>query len=136
MILSFQEQFVPLILSKSKCTTIRKDTSKRWRPGLEIQFWKGNPRNIHQNPYQFGLATCSFVRLIRVVSSKEEIYFDNKWWNMENDSLDILRFVVGDGFATTKEFFQFFLDTYGDDYFEGVLIGWHNFIPIKKGGQP
>lgn len=52
---------------------------------------------------------------------------------MRHHKKDIERLIIGEGFATPKEFFQFFKDTYEVDYFEGVLIEWHNFTVVKEG---
>lgn len=56
MILSFKEQFVPLILSGEKTTTIR--STQRFKKGTKIHYWKGNPRNVNQNPYHFANGVC------------------------------------------------------------------------------
>ena len=65
MILTFKERFVEPILNSTKIHTIREDKYNRWKKGMKIHFWCGNPRNITKNPYQFAEGTvCQIIRLI------------------------------------------------------------------------
>jgi len=67
MILTYSDdRFVNLILSGSKIHTIRTDINERWRAGMPIQHWRGNPRNVRQKPYQFGFGECKSVQHIRI----------------------------------------------------------------------
>ena len=132
MILSFKEQFVSSIISGEKVTTIREDKSDRWRFGLTIDFWKGNPRNTSQDTYQFAVAICSFAKEILIDIENQSIYFNNSWFSMEKDQAEIERFVKGDGFENPSAFFQFFQETYKTKMFRGKLIGWHNFVTRTK----
>lgn len=69
MILTFKEQFVEKIKSGQKVTTIRK--AGRWSEGDKIHFWKGNPRNVKQNPYSFGVGKVVKVETIALIIDKE-----------------------------------------------------------------
>jgi hypothetical protein len=62
MILSFKPQFVGKILSGEKIHTIREDKTGRWKEGMKIHFWCGNPRNPSKNPYQFKEGICTGVQ--------------------------------------------------------------------------
>ena len=67
MILTFSSpDFVEAITAGTKIHTIRLDKTLRWKAGNKIQFWKGNPRNVKSNPYQFGTGICTKVRIIQL----------------------------------------------------------------------
>lgn len=54
MLLTFSKpQFKNLILDGTKIHTIRLDKTNRWKKGMKIHFWMGNPRNVKNNPHQF-----------------------------------------------------------------------------------
>jgi hypothetical protein len=54
VILTFsRDSFKDAILAGRKKTTIRKDPFNRWHKGVFIHFWRGNPRNVKANPYEF-----------------------------------------------------------------------------------
>ena len=67
MLLTFsKDQFVYEVKSGRKIHTIRTDQNKRWREGMKIHFWKGNPRNPSKNPYPFGEEVCRGVQEITI----------------------------------------------------------------------
>lgn len=67
MILTYSfDKFVPAILSGEKIHTIREDFYERWKPGMSIQHWRGNPRNVKSNPYQFAVGECKGVQDITI----------------------------------------------------------------------
>jgi len=69
MLLTFTKpQFKDLIKQGIKQHTIREDKNNRWKVGNSIQFWLGNPRNVHakNKPHQFGNGICSRVETIRM----------------------------------------------------------------------
>jgi hypothetical protein len=67
MILSYsKDRFVHSIKSGRKKHTIRADPKKRWKVGMKIQHWRGNPRNVKQKPYQFGEGECKGIQEIRI----------------------------------------------------------------------
>ena len=77
MILSYSRDcFVSAIQSGTKIHTIREDFYQRWKPGMSIQHWRGNPRNVRSNPYPFGVGECKGVQEINVVCYLQE--YDEK----------------------------------------------------------
>ncbi len=67
MILSYsRDRFVDAIKDGTKIHTIRADPKRRWKPGMKIQHWRGNPRNVKQNPYQFAEGECKGVQEIEI----------------------------------------------------------------------
>jgi hypothetical protein len=74
MILSFsKDEFVDKILAGIKVHTIREDNHNRWRPGMDIQFWRGNPRNTKakNKPYHFANGKCVDVSEITLELTKK-----------------------------------------------------------------
>jgi len=72
MILSFsKDRFVDMINSGHKIHTIREDKSNRWKPGMKIHFWRGNPRNTGAKvkPYEFKKGLCTSVQNIKIIST-------------------------------------------------------------------
>ena len=52
MILTFSQQtFATAIIAGYKLYTLRRDAPQRWRPGMRIHFWCGNPRNRGSFPF-------------------------------------------------------------------------------------
>ncbi|MGB1216442.1 MAG: hypothetical protein ACPG5P_01115, partial [Saprospiraceae bacterium] len=47
-----------------KAHTLR--TGTRWKAGMDIHFWKGNPRNKSSNPFHFATAKCTAVQKIEM----------------------------------------------------------------------
>lgn len=73
MILTYSlDRFVDMIRSGSKIHSIRSDHSHRWKPGMSIQHWRGNPRNVRQKPYQFSFGVCISVQKICIYSRNPE----------------------------------------------------------------
>lgn len=67
MILSYSlPRFKDLILSGEKIHTIRDDKHMRWKPGMSIQHWLGNPRNVSKNPHQFAAGECKAVQEVYI----------------------------------------------------------------------
>ena len=69
MLLTFTKpQFKDLIKQGIKQHTIREDKHNRWKVGMKIHFWLGNPRNVHakNKPHQFGNGICSRVETVRI----------------------------------------------------------------------
>jgi len=109
MILTYSKDiFVEAIKNGSKVHTIREDPNRRWKPGMSIQHWRGNPRNKHQNPYCFGDGWCLGVqeidirRWLRPFNTIEDgfsVYIDGRFLYTEevrqlviNDELSIEEF--------------------------------------------
>lgn len=67
MLLTYsKDQFVDLINAGIKIHTIRPDYPRRWRAGMKIHQWRGNPRNVSKNPYPFGETVCTRVQDIQI----------------------------------------------------------------------
>jgi len=124
MILTFSEdKFINRILLGVKWHTIRKDSKKRWKAGMKIHYWRGNPRNVNNNPYQFAEGTASSVYPIIMDFINDEVVIDNfRRWN----NLSALNFfAIRDGFDSWKEMKEWF----NTPFFEGRIIYWEQ--PVK-----
>lgn len=74
MILTYsKDRFIDAIRAGTKIHTIRTDASRRWKPGMSIQHWHGNPRNVRQNPYKFADGRCQAVQDIRIIRQGEYV---------------------------------------------------------------
>jgi hypothetical protein len=136
MILTFsKEQFVQRILEGTKIHTIREDKHDRWKPGMKIHFWKGNPRNVKANPYQFALGEVEKVQTIEIVWTDivvkdfkgrfPHISVDGKPLSTDigNDEYDKL--AVNDGFSDWKGFGLWFKED-----FTGKIIHWKQPVEV------
>lgn len=73
MILTYSlPQFKDLILSGQKIHTIREDKKMRWKPGMKIHHWMGNPRNVKKMPHQFAEGECKAVQDIYIQSNRKD----------------------------------------------------------------
>ena len=141
MLLTFMKpKFECLIKESIKEHTIRADKSNRWKVGNSIQFWNGNPRNVHakNKPYQFGTGVCSRIEKIEFYWWKPENkeLYPNPFDDAENErycdvylngevlNTDMVEaLAINDGFENSIEFFEFF-----NDSFVGKLIFWKDCI--------
>ncbi len=131
MILSFsRDAFADKILRGTKKHTIRADKGKRWRFGLSIEFWRGNPRNVAHNPYKFAVAICGEVVPITIYPDNQLVVFKGRLYTRHNAFTKQL--ATDDGFDSVKDFFVFFKEYYNCEVFEGVLIYWHNIIAVAR----
>lgn len=122
MLLTFsKDKFVNLINNGIKIHTIRADQKRRWKPGMTIHFWRGNPRNVKASPYQFRKGTCTGVQDIRITrepGGTVAIQVDGR----DLDRTEILALANRDG-LTPDEFQDWFLPD-GVDVFTGRIIHW------------
>lgn len=148
MILSFsKEQFKARILEGSKIHTIRGDQGDRWKPGMTIHFWRGNPRNVKQNPHEFKQGTVVSIERIIIQPSRRKVSvysldddgYLEQFTTLTTDEVDLL--ARQDGFESTRQFWAWFnpktANEYqvgdapfyvsGEDYFRGKLIHWTDF---------
>jgi len=123
MILTFKERFIDSLLNGTKIHTIRADKYDRWKVGMKIQFWCGNPRNTQKQPYQFAEGIVTEIMPIWIYPEREGININYIYILREINKLDL--FAKNDGFRDWEEMKQFF-----PDYFEGKLIIWKQ--PITK----
>lgn len=132
MILTFNPQFVEGILNRSKIHTIRTDSKRRWRAGVKVQFWKGNPRNVKSNSYQFGYGICTDAESITLNFSNDSILFVDKVIIQDFDKLD--EFAKHDGFENWDCMKDWFYDNYKDcNEFQMRLV---HFYFLNSGKQP
>lgn len=138
MILSFNPQFIPLILSGSKIHTIRKDEHDRWRPGMKIQFATG----IRTKDYnQFMTDICKSVQYIWICWDRgvPEVHIGNTqdqlmpFYIPKHYGIDQMKeLFANDGFKRQPEFFKWFWDAgektdpIYDKTFSGKIIHWTN----------
>jgi hypothetical protein len=120
MILSFQPQFVEKVLNGSKLNTIRENAGDRWIKGTKIHFYKGNPRNVSQNPYQFGEGVVTEVLPIQILPN------ENKVFVAALPVLDLEVFARADGFTSWAAMRAFFPND-----FEGSIIFWEKCQPVS-----
>lgn len=122
MLLTFsKDKFVQLIKDGVKIHTIRRDENRRWKPGMKIHFWRGNPRNVKANPYPFGEVECTGVQDIRIgkhPNGRPMVLINNRW--LLDKEIETL--AERDG-LTLDEFKEWFLPD-GVSLFAGRIIHW------------
>lgn len=75
MILTYSKDiFVPGIKDGLKIHTLREDPNKRWKPGMSIQHWRGNPRNVRQHPYKFADGECKAVEEVMIFRDNARVF--------------------------------------------------------------
>jgi hypothetical protein len=129
MIISFsKDQFVERIASGQKIHTVRSDQHNRWKPGMKMHMWRGNPRNTSANPYHFANAVVKTVARINISLTDLDgvfnyITIDGKLLN----DVQMEAFAKSDGFDDLKQMAEFFPEP-----FWGKLIIWEQLEIIKK----
>lgn len=133
MLLTFTKpQFKNLIKQGIKQHTIREDKNSRWKVGNSIQFWMGNPRNVHakNKPHQFGTGVCSRVETIRMYFDLAEdwqtdsVKIGNDIFLKTKDELNA--FAVNDGFENWSQMKLWFDNE--DKMFVGKIIFWKDCV--------
>lgn len=119
MILSFQKQFVPLIQDGTKIHTLRRDVHKRWKPGMKIHFYEGNPRNGGK---QFMDGVCTSVQRVDYVLTHGE----SPLWLIDKREVDVMLFSKNDGFASPISLMTWF-NSNVDPIEDWSLIHWTDF---------
>lgn len=122
MILSYSfPEFEKKIISGEKIHSFRRDPKLRWRPGMSIQHWRGNPRN--KGSYQFWENVCWNVQSVSIYHSIDGIEMsidtDDGLPNFKGSIEEIAK---NDG-LTLEEFTNFFVPNIGDVWY-GKLIHW------------
>lgn len=126
MILSFSEDsFKEKILAGLKIHTIRTDRTERWKKGMKINFWRGNPRNTKMTPkpHQFHESTCTSVQKLDmdfVHGGGLKVYVDNR----ELEPFEVEALALADGFNDAKQMEEWFLARVPANSFKGRLIHW------------
>lgn len=121
MILTFsKKEFQPKIIDGIKIHTIREDKHNRWKKGIKIHFWMGNPRNVTKNPYQFGEGIVELVLSIHIYPDENRFIIGNQGEFKEIGSLNEL--AENDGFDSWEEMKKWFKTE-----FHGKIIYWEKF---------
>jgi hypothetical protein len=131
MVIGFKEQFVEPILDGTKLHTMREDTHNRWDKGRVMHMATG-VRTTNYN--QFNEEICNGTQKVEIKWSTH-----NKNWVSEYrgvqvfiDGVNVTNHTFGvfdemlvevlarnDGFATVKDFFEWFSEDY-----TGKIIHW------------
>lgn len=129
MILTYSlDRFVLMIQNKSKIHTIRHDAKNRWKIGMSIQHWRGNPRNVAKMPYKFSDGECKGIQAIRIFRA-EKVYFSELTVWIDNRKLsheEVERLAANDGLSIA-EFIRWFVPKAGSE-FHGKII---HFTDLK-----
>ncbi len=127
MILTYSNpRFKDLILSGQKIHTIREDKGHRWKPGMKIQHWMGNPRNVSKNPHCFAEGVCMAVQeidILRMDDGSVRIYVYTKGVDSKGRFLsadETIELAKNDG-LTIDEFRDWFVPA-GTSEFTGHII--------------
>jgi len=122
MILTFNPQFIEPIKAGTKIHTIRTDKKARWKTGMKIHFWKGNPRNVKSKPYQFESGICTRIKPVTIDFQNNIVYYGTGKIKISTiDSLDY--FAFEDGFENWDQLKKWFENEYqGITEFKGKLI--------------
>ncbi len=118
MLLTFSKtkNFETLIKQGIKIHTIREDINNRWKPGMKIHFWSGNPRNIKNNPYQFGEGIVSDIESICIYPDFNKIKICGNYFK----DIDFLNMTAkNDGFKNWND-----MKTWFKSDFVGRIIYW------------
>lgn len=131
MLLTFSRlDFVDKICGQKKIHTIRADKKFRWKQGMTIQFWFGNPRNTRgkDKPYQFAEGICNMVVDININNqpNNRHVICQQLGGVLNNAQVDLLAEM--DGFNNTEEFWEWF----NEPNFKGRLIFWAQPITLKQ----
>lgn len=140
MLLTFKEQFVQSINNGTKIHTIREDSKDRWKEGMKIHFWKGNPRNVSKKPYPLVM-----LEKDSVVKSIEHIFITWNGYQIEVSVGDdhychcylykrsfVELLAKNDGFESLGAFEKFFYEAIQQKpitqrHISGKIIHWTDF---------
>lgn len=117
--INFQPRFAPLVESGEKRQTIRKVSRHTPTKGGKLQLYTGQ----RQKDCRKLLAVDPVCVNVREV----EIDCNNRTVSIEGEKLkrrEATEFAIADGFESKKEMCDFFLSTYRQPVFHGVLIEW------------
>lgn len=123
MLLTFTKpKFEGLIKEKIKLHTIRADKHNRWKVGMKIHFWNGNPRNTRgkNKPYQFGTGIVERIEPIKIYPKQDLIIISGYEFKHPQELKNI---AVNDGFENWEEMKEFFTED-----FVGKVIIWSECV--------
>ena len=117
--------FEEKILKGKKIHSIRTDKTKRWKAGMSIQFWRGNPRNrgsYFGHKFPGDPPGCVSVQEILIQREGE---IPDPFITVGGRILffDQMRELIGNDGLTPTEFMDWFLPP-GVDEYKGRLIHW------------
>jgi len=113
------DRFVTAIQSGEKIHTIRRDWSGRWRVGMKIHHWRGNPRNVKNKPYQFAVGECKGIQHILIRNTPDGITVSVDDRRLTGPEIETL--ARNDG-LTVEELYKWFLPNEGYQCFSGRII--------------
>lgn len=113
MILSYsKDRFKDLILSGHKKHTLRSDKNNRWKVGMKIQHWRGNPRNRHNANYhvhEFATGVVKGIEEVELVKdTRAPLGFEAYVNEIELTTKQKLDLLKNDGFDNEKGFRAWF----------------------------
>lgn len=121
MILTYSRRyFIEDIMYGAKIHTIREDKHNRWKPGMTIQHWYGNPRNKSKNPFSFEESRCSGVEDVFIINIGGQICVSVN--DRSLTSVETILLAHNDGLSM-DEFIARFVPLDGDT-FTGKIIHW------------
>lgn len=129
---NFQKQFVEPIRSGEKSHTIRKNGKRRHaREGERLQLYCGQRSSqcfkiIEEDPICAGCYPLQ-IEVSDSEITKISVEFGGSWTPIE----DIEAFAKADGFSGAEEMYKFWLSFHGLEPFEGSLIDWGGFSPVR-----
>lgn len=130
MLLTFTKpEFENLIKDGTKKHTIRADKNNRWKVGNSIQFWLGNPRNVHakNKPHQFGNGDCVRVENVKMLFREEHELTMSDVVFVGNTQLsgwtELTSLAKNDGFSSWEEMKKWFDNPNRE--FQGKMIFWN-----------
>jgi hypothetical protein len=118
MVLSFKQQFKPLILNESKIHTIREDKADRWKEGMKIHFATGARTKQYECFWTGIVRSIQNIHIRREGNYNISIWIDNKYLS----DAEIEELAKNDGFDSVDDFCRFF-----PDGFLGKIIHWTDF---------
>ena len=134
MIISYSRtSFVPAIIQNIKKHTLRRDLGGKWKAGMVIQHWLGNPRNTKSTPppFCFHEGECDGTERVLIERDLEEVLGCTVFVCLEGkhrqlDEYAILELCRNDG-LTFEKFIDWFLPP-GTDEWRGNII---HYTPLR-----
>ena len=130
MLLTFsKDSFVIDIIDEIKRTSFREDPHNRWKIGMKIHFWRGDPRNKRgdpeTDPFFFGLGQVERIEHFEIFADQNFIkigqYGPDPDYEILRGKYKLDEIARRDGFKTWKEMKKFF----DNQYFTGKIIHWN-----------
>ncbi len=120
MLLTYSNiRFPSLIKNGIKIHTIRIDAGNRWKPGMKIDHWMHNPRNVSKNPYPFMPGVHRLISKQEIEISKElnMVQVDGRFLTDK----EIEELAYNDGLTNRKVFFKWLRNLLVDIYCIGLI---------------